>query len=408
MTIRAVQSENLWTETPLVYSSHISDNIGCSAYLKLENLQPSQSFKYRGISKFAQQCKDKHGPSVHLMIASGGNAGLAAAVVARVLEVKCTVFLPTNVSIDTQQALRKHGAEIVTIGEFYSQTLAALQDVVKKDTDAVLVPAYDSPVLWDGHSSLVTEMQRQLPRKPDAIFCSVGGGGLIGGIMQGCKNVGWDEVPVVALETTGSNCFYNAIAINTRNFTSKVPIVPSIEVGDNSPYTVEIVEEYNIAIPHMKALKSRAASLGATSPAPGVVRMAVDRPGGIKCACIPDEMAMHTTRLFGGESLCDTKRKLAGAMTTLPDDHKILTELACSTTLTPGYNREFLLRILGPTFSALSPEERKEKCLVFVVCGGVKISFEEMMEFEEIVAAAQVQSYWSVRVDGEEIQLPKQ
>jgi L-serine/L-threonine ammonia-lyase len=389
MSIKVAQSENLWTETPLIYSSHISDIVGCSAYLKLENLQPSQSFKYRGISKFAQQCKDKHGSSVHLMIASGGNAGLAAAVVARVLGVKCTVFLPVNVSIDTQQALRKQGAEVVTIGEFYSQTLAALGDAVKKDANAVLVPAYDSPVLWDGHSSMVTEIQRQLPKQPDAIFCSVGGGGLIGGIMQGCKNVGWDEVPVVALETVGSNCFYNAIAINTRNFTSQVPIVPSTEVEDSSPYTIEIVEEHNIAVPHMKALKSRAASLGASSPAPGVVRMAVDRAGGIKCACIPDEMAMHTARLFG-------------------DDHKILTELACSTTLTPGYNREFLLRILGPTFSAISPEERKEKCLVFVVCGGVKISFEDMREFEEIVAATQEQSYWRVQISGEETQVPKQ
>ncbi|KAG1853425.1 tryptophan synthase beta subunit-like PLP-dependent enzyme [Suillus subalutaceus] len=368
MSIKAAQSENLWTETPLVYSSHISDIIGCSAYLKLENLQPSQSFKYRGISKFAQQCKDKYGPLVHLMIASGGNAGLATAVVARVLGVKCTVFLPINVSIDTQRALRKQGAEIVTTGEFYSQTLPTA-------SLSVLVPAYDSPVLWDGNRT--------------AIFCSVGGGGLIGGIMQGCKNVGWDEVPVVALETTGSNCFYNAIAINTRNFTSKAPIVPSAEAEDSSPYTVEIVEEHNIAIPHMKALNSRATSLGATSPAAGVVRMAVDRAGGITCACIPDEMAMHTARLFG-------------------DDHKILTELACSTTLTPGYNREFLLRILGPTFSALSPEERKEKCLVFVVCGGVKISFEDMREFEEIVAAVQAQSYWRVQIDGEEIQVPKQ
>lgn len=389
MSIEVAQSENLWTETPLIYSSHISDIIGCSAYLKLENLQPSQSFKYRGISKFAQQCKEKHGPLVHLMIASGGNAGLAAAVVARVLGVKCTVFLPINVSTDTQQALRKQGAEVVTIGEFYSQTLTALRDAVKKDTKAVLVPAYDSPVLWNGHSSMVTEMQRQLPRQPDAIFCSVGGGGLIGGIIQGCKNVGWDEVPIVALETTGSNCFYNAIAINTRNFTSKVPIMPSTEVEDSSPYTVEIVEELHVAIPYMKALKSRAASLGASSPAPGVVRMAVDRAGGIKCACIPDEMAMHTARLFG-------------------NDHKILTELACSTTLTPGYNREFLSLILGPTFSTLSPEERKEKCLVFVVCGGVKISFEEMREFEEIVAAVQMQSYWRVQIGGEETQVPKQ
>lgn len=116
------------------------------------------------------------------------------------------------------------------------------------------------------------------------------------------------KVPVVALETTGSNCFYNAIAINTRNFTSEVPVMPSAEVEDGSPYTVEIVEEHNVAIPHMKALKSRAASLGASSPAPGVVRMALDRAGGIKCACIPDEMAMHTARLFGGESLCNAIR----------------------------------------------------------------------------------------------------
>jgi L-serine/L-threonine ammonia-lyase len=92
----------------------------------------------------------------------------------------------------------------------------------------------------------------------------------------------------------------------------------------------------------------------------------------------------------------------------LPDDHKVLTELACSTTLTPGYNRDFLLHILGPEFSALSPEDRKKKCLVFVVCGGVKISFEEIKEFEEIVAAAQAESYWCVQINGKNIQVPKQ
>jgi L-serine/L-threonine ammonia-lyase len=94
-------------------------------------------------------------------------------------------------------------------------------------------------------------------------------------------------------------------------------------------------------------------------------------------------------------------------MTILIDDHKMLTELACATTLTPGYNREFLERILGPRFLTLSPEERKEKCLVFVVCGGVKISFEEMREFEKIVTA-QGQSYWRVQISGEETQVPKQ
>ena len=58
-----------------------------------------------------------------------------------------------------------------------------------------MVPAYDEPLLWEGHSSIIAELSRQLPKQvePDAIFCSVGGGGLCAGIMLGCKSVGWDD-----------------------------------------------------------------------------------------------------------------------------------------------------------------------------------------------------------------------
>lgn len=58
-----------------------------------------------------------------------------------------------------------------------------------------MVPAYDEPLLWEGHSSIIAELTRQIPEqvKPDAIFCSVGGGGLCAGIMLGCKSVGWDD-----------------------------------------------------------------------------------------------------------------------------------------------------------------------------------------------------------------------
>lgn len=56
-----------------------------------------------------------------------------------------------------------------------------------------MVPAYDNPVLWEGHSSMIHEIKEQIPSEPNAIFCSVGGGGLLGGIMVGCKAVGWDN-----------------------------------------------------------------------------------------------------------------------------------------------------------------------------------------------------------------------
>ena len=59
----------------------------------------------------------------------------------------------------------------------------------------VLVPAYEDPILWDGHASIMEETARQLPQgvKPDAVVCCVGGGGLLGGIIVGCKSVGWDD-----------------------------------------------------------------------------------------------------------------------------------------------------------------------------------------------------------------------
>lgn len=58
---------------------------------------------------------------------------------------------------------------------------------------SLLVPSYDHPVLWEGHSSMINEISKQLPEKPAAIFCSVGGGGLLGGVIIGCNNIGWED-----------------------------------------------------------------------------------------------------------------------------------------------------------------------------------------------------------------------
>lgn len=67
----------------------------------------------------------------------------------------------------------------------------------------VLVPAYDHPTVWKGHSSMIKEVARQLPAstKPDAFVCAVGGGGLLGGVILGCKDAGWDD------GTLGIDCF---------------------------------------------------------------------------------------------------------------------------------------------------------------------------------------------------------
>lgn len=65
--------------------------------------------------------------------------------------------------------------------------------LIDKYDRSVIVPAYDDPIVWQGHASMINEIAHQIPTKPDAIFCSVGGGGLLGGVTVGCKDVGWDD-----------------------------------------------------------------------------------------------------------------------------------------------------------------------------------------------------------------------
>jgi len=95
-----------------------------------KNLQPSQSFKYRGISLLIRRCKATHGDNLHVITASGGNAGIAVACVANELGIKCTVFIPNGASPDTVNYLKREGSEVAIEGDYYLQALRSAEDAV--------------------------------------------------------------------------------------------------------------------------------------------------------------------------------------------------------------------------------------------------------------------------------------
>jgi threonine synthase len=70
-----------------------------------------------------------------------------------------------------------------------------------------LIPFYSR----DGHSTMVHEIAVSLPRKPSVVVLSVGGGGLLSGVLRGLHHVGWSDVPVVGMETEGANCLAASI-----------------------------------------------------------------------------------------------------------------------------------------------------------------------------------------------------
>lgn len=185
-------------------------------------------------------------------------------------------------------------------------------EVTVKSWVRIAVPAYDDPTLRQGHASMINEIQEALSCKPDAIFCSVGGGGLLGGVLVGCRSVGWDDgttpgstcmqnylltahtqyaVSVIAMETQGSDCFYHSVSLNPGQFGPDLP--PNTEIS--------LDEHHNVKLAHLEHITSRASSLGASSPAPAVVSLALERAGGIRCVGIPDGLAMQTAVRFAGK-----------------------------------------------------------------------------------------------------------
>ncbi|KDQ59472.1 hypothetical protein JAAARDRAFT_56487 [Jaapia argillacea MUCL 33604] len=362
---------SIWLETPLLYSTHISALQGANVYLKLDNLQPSQSFKYRGISNFIDHALRTRGPSTHFIIASSGNAGLAAASASKVLKARCTIFMPLSVGERTLNFAKREGAEVFEVDGGYSDAVKLAQEAFEKETNAVMIPAFDDPTIWEGHSSMTKEIVKQLPNKPDGIFCSVGGGGLLGGVILGCKKVGWDDVPVIALEPHGSNCFYHTICMNT---------LPNYILPDG----IQIIHDAttNMRLAHIDTNTSRASSLAATHTSSPIVKMVLERKGGVKCVCVPDEMSMQAAESFA-------------------EDHKFLIELACATTISAAYKPALI--------SHLFPNATKPLTLVFIVDGGFKISLAEMEEYRKIVQedVGNGGGEWEVLCNGERWTVPK-
>ena len=146
-------------------------------WLKLEHLQASGSFKARGMFN---RLRSAQVPEAGVVIASGGNAGIAAAHAARALGVRCEVFLP-EVSTPAKRArLAGLGAQVTVEGAVYPEALAACLRR-QAQTGALLMHAYDQPEVVAGAGTLGVEIDADAG-VPDRVLVSVGGGGLVAGL----------------------------------------------------------------------------------------------------------------------------------------------------------------------------------------------------------------------------------
>ncbi len=166
-------------ETPLFKAPGAVFGLNCKeVWLKLEHLQTSGSFKVRGM---LNRLLSNPIPESGVIVASGGNAGIATAAAAKLLGVRCEVFVPTISSPSKQARLKALGAELTVVDGAYSEALAACM-ARQLQTGALLTHAYDQPEVVIGAGTVAAEIDRQAGAAPDSVLVSVGGGGLIAGI----------------------------------------------------------------------------------------------------------------------------------------------------------------------------------------------------------------------------------
>lgn len=311
-------------------------------HLKLENLQPSGSFKSRGMGYFllshlrsaASAGNNASVSSTHFYSSSGGNAGLAVVCAAVELNSASSVVVPLNTSQYMIDKIRTAGAvDVIQHGESWSEANAYLHETVipaarKRGENAVFVPPFDAPEIWTGHATMIHEIVQQLGAStpdsrgtPDLVICSVGGGGLFNGIMQGLAECGMPDVPVLAVETNGAQSLARSVEMN------------------------ELIT--------LDAITSIATTLGARTVSAKSFENA-KRPN-VKTLVLEDRDA------------------ISGCLD-LAENHRILVEASCGVTIAAAGSKQ--LRTLFPHLTEKSN-------VVIIVCGGSNVTLDLLEKYKK-------------------------
>lgn len=198
----------LHINTPLVHSRALSILSGKSVLLKLDALQPSGSFKLRGVGaiceRFAQQGKST------FVSSSGGNAGIAVAYAGRQLSIPVTVVVPESTTDHAKKLIAQEGAKVIVHGSSWMEANALAQSMLE-DPSVAFVHPFDDPFMWSGHASMIDEVVAAKTHF-DCVVLSVGGGGLLSGVMEGLLRNGLAHIPVVAIETQGADSLARSVS----------------------------------------------------------------------------------------------------------------------------------------------------------------------------------------------------
>lgn len=201
-------------EIPLSPAVHLSKRLECNVLLKREDEQPVFSFKLRGAyNKMAHLDPAKSWRGV--ICCSAGNHAQGVAYSARKLKIPATIVMPKSTPSIKHLNVSRLGGHVVLYGQDFDE---AKEECARRAAQGGLIniPPFDDPYVIAGQGTIGMEILSQTNlQKLDAIFCCVGGGGLIAGVGVYVKRIA-PHVKIIGVETHDADAMAQSLAKGER------------------------------------------------------------------------------------------------------------------------------------------------------------------------------------------------
>jgi threonine dehydratase len=233
----AAAYERIWPyvrETPVEETKALDS--AATVFLKLEHLQHTGSFKFRGASnKIALLTPEQAEAGV--VAASNGNHGLGVAAAARARGIAAEVFVSAQVSPAKAKRIAAHGAILRQSGDDPLAAELAARRAAEASGRVFISPYNDLDVIA-GQGTIAVELHHQIPDL-DAVFVSVGGGGLIGGIGSYLKAVS-PRTEIVGCWPENSPVLHECLRAGRVIDVAEEPTLSESTAGGLEPGTVTV------------------------------------------------------------------------------------------------------------------------------------------------------------------------
>lgn len=229
-------------KTPLVEIEALSERTGKKVYLKLESMQRTGAFKFRGAMNYMLTL-DPEEAKKGVITASSGNHGLGMSLGGKLRGIKCTVVMPVTAPLTKQKRAKGYGATLVLHGADYDEA----QEYAKQlalELGHTYVPSFNHPAIIEGQGTILAEVLTELPQA-DMVVAPVGGGGLLSGLLIAKEQLE-SAVKIVGVEPVGAASMQTALkAGQLTTLASMKTIADGVAVRTPGSLNLEIVGRFN-------------------------------------------------------------------------------------------------------------------------------------------------------------------